>query len=313
MPKLWSPDSTVITPALRPQNGARTGRPTRDVDNASSTDAEPGTPEPPKAKTPRAPSTPARAYVALPFSRGAGAKKAGGRTSDVGKTRYSPTIKELPLTDRPRERLAIHGPQALTSAELLAILIRVGNQERSAVSLGEELLAQFGSVNDVAAAEIQELSAVKGIGDAKAAQIKAAIEFGKRASLTGSANRPSVSSPQDAANLVMSDLRYLKKETLRSILLDTKGRVIAVKTVSIGDLTSSIVHPREVFKDAVLASAASIILAHNHPSGDPTPSVDDVNITKRLIAAGEILGVDLLDHLVIGDGTFVSLRERDLV
>jgi len=206
-----------------------------------------------------------------------------------------------------------HGPQALTTAELLAILIRVGNQERSAISLGEHLLAEFGSINEVAAASVEQLSVVKGIGEAKAAQIKAAIEFGKRVSLFGSSDRPTINTPQDAANLVISDLRYLKKETLKSILVDTKSRVIAVKTVSIGDLTSSIVHPREVFKDAVLASAASVIVAHNHPSGDPTPSVEDVTITRRLMSAGEILGIELLDHLVVGDGNFVSLKERGLI
>jgi DNA repair protein RadC len=304
MPKLWSPDSAVETPALKPLNGGR--------ESASPAQETVGDPQPSSGTRARRPRSTARTYVALPFTRTtlAAAKKAPKQTPSA---RYSPTIKELPLADRPRERLATHGAQALTTSELLAILIRIGNAERSAVSLGEQLLAEFGSVNEVAAASVEQLSGVKGIGDAKAAQIKAAIEFGKRVSLFGSDERPSVGSPRDAANLVISDLRYLKKETLKSILLDTKSRVIAIKTVSIGDLSSSIVHPREVFKDAVVASAASIIVAHNHPSGDPTPSADDVSVTKRLMAAGEILGIEVLDHIVVGDAEFVSLKERGLI
>ena len=330
MPKLWTPDTTEVVPALRPQNGGRGRQPSTSTESstpvareesAASVAKPSSTAPPPATKATRlAPSrsaSPARPYVALPFTGAtiAAARKVTARPVDPNRaaSRYSPTIKELPHVDRPRERLTLHGPQALTTAELLAILIRVGNQERSAVSLGEHLLAEFGSISEVAAASVEELSVVKGIGEAKAAQIKAAIEFGKRASLFGSSDRPTINTPQDAANLVMSDLRYLKKETLKSILVDTKARVIAVKTVSIGDLTSSIVHPREVFKDAVLASAASIIVAHNHPSGDPTPSADDVSITKRLISAGEILGIELLDHLVVGDGNFVSLKERGLI
>lgn len=301
LPKLWSPDQPSVTPVLRPLNG---GRPAP----AAAAEQSDETPPPPVHRQ----RSTARTYLALPFTRStvAAAKKASQKPSSI---RYSPTIKELPLTDRPRERLAIHGAQALTTAELLAILIRVGSSERSAVSLGEQLLAHFGSVNEVAGASVEELSAVKGIGDAKAAQIKAAIEFGKRVSLLGAGLRPYIASPGDAVNLVISDLRYLKKETLKSILLDTKGRVISIKTVSIGDLSTSIVHPREFFKDAVIASAASVIAAHNHPSGDPTPSPEDVNVTRRLISAGEILGIELVDHVVIGDGNFVSLKERGLI
>ena len=227
--------------------------------------------------------------------------------------RYSPTIKELPTEERPRERLHIYGAQALTTAELIAILIRVGNRQRSAVSLGEFLLAEFGSIQGVATASLEQLAAVKGLGKAKAAQIKAAIEFGNRLALFTEGARPSIGGPRDVSNLLMPDLRYQKKEHLKSLLMDTKNRVLAIKTVSIGDLSSSIVHPREVFKDAVIASAASIIVAHNHPSGDPTPSSEDVAVTKRLIQAGEIMGIDLLDHIVLGDGIFVSLKERGLI
>jgi len=231
----------------------------------------------------------------------------------VVRDRYSPALKDLPAEERPRERLHAYGARALTTAELIAILIRTGNAQRSAVSLGEFLLAEFGSIQGVATASAEQLAAVKGLGTAKAAQIKAAIEFGNRLSLFTEEGRPSIGGPRDVSNLLMPDLRYQKKEHLKSLLLDTKNRVLAIKTVSIGDLSSSIVHPREVYKDAVLASAASIIIAHNHPSGDPTPSAEDVAVTKRLIQSGEIMGIDLLDHIVLGDGTFVSLKERGLI
>ena len=239
-------------------------------------------------------------------------KLAAGEPSPE-RERYSPTVKELPAEERPRERLHAYGAQALTTAELIAILIRVGNAERSAVSLGEYLLAEFGSIKGVATASLEQLADVKGLGEAKAAQIKAAIEFGNRLALFTEDARPAIGGPRDVSNLLMPDLRHQKKEHLKSLLLDTKNRVLAIRTVSIGDLSSSIVHPREVFKDAVVASAASIIVAHNHPSGDPTPSAEDVSVTKRLIQAGEIMGIDLLDHIVIGDGTFVSLKERGLI
>ena len=228
-------------------------------------------------------------------------------------TRYSPTIKDMPADERPRERLYAYGPQALTTAELIGILIRVGTHERSAVSLGEHLLAYFGNIKGLACASAEQLSKVKGIGHAKAAEIKAAIEFGNRLALFSEDARPAIGSPRDIANLLMPELRYLKKETLKSVLLDTKNRVQAIKSVSVGDLSSSIVHPREVFKDAIIASAASMIVAHNHPSGDPTPSKEDVTVTRRLMEAGEIIGIDVLDHVVIGDGQFVSLKERGLI
>jgi len=227
--------------------------------------------------------------------------------------RYSPTIKETPADERPRERLRAYGVQALTTAELLAIIIRTGSRERNAVSLGEFLLAEFGSIKGVATATVEQLAKVKGLGAVKAGQIKAAIEFGNRLSLFTEDAKPSIGGPRDVANLLMPDLRYQKKEILKSLLLDTKNRVLAIRTVSIGDLSSSIVHPREVFKDAVVISAAALIVAHNHPSGDPTPSAEDVAVTKRLIGAGEIMGIDLLDHIVIGDGVFVSLKERGLI
>lgn len=282
-------------------------------------------PEPESAATPESVSEPVA--VALPHT-GPAARVRRGRVKRERKAavltietpatpsptpRYSPTIMELPPDDRPRERLYACGVGALTTAELIGILIRAGTRERSAVSLGEHLLAHFGNIKEIACAPVEQLSEVKGIGKAKAAEIKAAIELGNRLALYGEDARPIAGSPRDIANLIMPDLRYLKKETLKSLLLDTKNRVIAIKTVSIGDLTSSIANPREIFKDAVVASAASIIMAHNHPSGDPTPSQQDIEITQRLIDTGKIIGIDVLDHVIIGDGKFVSLKERGLM
>jgi DNA repair protein RadC len=300
-PKFWSPDPP---PNALPEGAAEAvpliNPPPEKVKLSAKTKAS----RPPKASdhaaTPAAPAAPDSSASAT------------GETASI-KPRYSPTIKELPADDRPRERLYACGPEALTTAELIGILIRSGTQERSAVSLGEYLLAQFGNIKGVAVASVEQLSQVKGIGHAKAAEIKAAIEFGKRLSLFTDDVRPAVGGPRDIANLLMPDLRYLKKETLKSVLLDTKNRVQTIKTVSVGDLSSSIVHPREVFKDAIVASAASMIVAHNHPSGDPTPSKEDVAVTRRLMEAGELLGIDVLDHIVIGDGHFVSLKERGLI
>jgi DNA repair protein RadC len=310
MPKLWSP-ATASEDGYAAPGGSRSGLP---LSNGSGSVNEPLAPLN-SFRSPRGlrrAGPPARAYVTLPYSRaGAAPKKQAARTAAT--PRYTPTIKELPESDRPRERLQNLGSQALTSAELLAILIQQGNSERNAVSLGEVLIAHFGSVNELASASVDHLATVKGIGPAKATQIKAAIEFGKRIGVLGGTDRPMISGPQDVYNLLASDLRYLKKETLRSILLNAKHQVIGVRTVSIGDLTSSIVHPREVFKDAIIASANALVLAHNHPSGDPTPSADDITVTRRIKHSGEILGIELVDHIIIGDATFASLQQRGLL
>lgn len=312
-------------PVSQPENLVRQAAPRLWLPAADS-DTAPNTPLPPVLQvvttdTPsarRAPRT-RRRVAPAPISAEdpAPAEDLAADTLDTPalspRPRYSPTIKDLPAGERPRERLLAYGAQALSTAELIALLIRVGSHERSAVSLGEHLLAHFGSIKGIACASVEQLAKVKGIGPAKAAEIKAAIEFGSRLALFTDDARPTIGGPRDVANLLMPDLRYLKKETLKAILLSTKNHVLAVKTISVGDLSSSIVHPREVFQDAVIASAASVIVAHNHPSGDPTPSAEDVAVTKRLISAGEILGIDLLDHIVIGDGIFASLKERGLI
>jgi len=227
--------------------------------------------------------------------------------------RYTVTIHEMPADERPRERLLKHGPSVCSAAELLAIQIRTGTPERSALGLGEQLLSQFHGLRGVSCATIEELSQVKGMGEVKAIQIAAAIELGKRIMLFSEEARPTIHSPQDVANLLMPELRDVKKEHFRSLLLDTKNRVQRMITVSIGILDSSLVHPREVFKDAIQASAAAIIVAHNHPSGDPTPSAEDRRVTQRLAEAGQLLGIELLDHIIIGDNRWVSLKERGLL
>ena len=226
------------------------------------------------------------------------------------KPRYDTKIKERPLDERPRERMLNVGPQALNASELLAILMRTGSAERSVLSLADHLVHSFNGLRGVASASLEELCKIKGIGEVKAIEIMAAVEMGKRISVLSQEDRPAVRSPQDVVNLLMPEMRDLKKEHLKSVLLDVKNRVQKIITVSIGTLDSSLVHPREVFKDAILASAASIIVAHNHPSGDPTPSKEDIAVTLRLHEAGTVMGIELLDHLIIGDNRWVSLKER---
>jgi len=227
--------------------------------------------------------------------------------------RYSAAFSDIPNSERPRERFMAYGPAALSASELIALLLRTGSAQRNVTALADHLLAHLGGLGRLAEISAVELEAIEGIGRAKAIEIMAALELGRRISTLTPEERPTVNGPRDVSTLLQSELRYLKKETLKSILLDAKNRVIAIKTVSIGDLTSSIVHPREVFRDAIVNSAASIIVAHNHPSGDPTPSADDVNITRRLISVGETIGIELLDHIVIGDEKFVSLKEKGLI
>ncbi len=225
-------------------------------------------------------------------------------------TRYDITIKERPTDERPRERLVRNGADALSVTELMAIQLRIGSHEKSALGLAGELLHAFGGLRGLAGATREELTRVKGIGEVKAIEICAAIELGRRLSALSSDEKPCIRSPQDVSNLLMAEMRDLKKEHLRSLLLDTKNRVIKTCTVSIGILDSSLVHPREVFKDAIIASAAAIIVVHNHPSGDPSPSAEDRRITQRLHECGQLLGIELLDHIILGDNRFVSLKER---
>ncbi len=227
--------------------------------------------------------------------------------------RYTVSIREMPHDERPRERLMKYGAAALSTTELLAIQLRMGTKERSAVGLAELLLAQFGGLRGVANAGRENLGRVKGIGDVKGVEIEAAVELGKRLAALSDEPKVTIRSPADIANLLMPELRDLKKECLKSILLDTKNQVLKTMTVSVGILNSSLVHPREVYQDAIKASACSIIVAHNHPSGDPTPSPEDRSITRRLYECGELLGIELLDHVIIGDNRYTSLKESGVI
>jgi DNA repair protein RadC len=222
------------------------------------------------------------------------------------------TIKELPIEERPRERLIRHGALVLSNAELLAILLRVGTKEENAISLAHRILKQDQGLRFLVDSKVEQLACIKGIGQAKASQIKAAIEIGKRlAAFELGIDKP-VKCPQDVSDLLMEDMRYLKKEHMKLVLLNIKCNLISVEEISVGSLNASIVHPREVFNPAIKKSCASIIMVHNHPSGDPTPSNEDIGITARIYEAGKLLGIELADHIIIGDGKYVSMKEKGL-
>jgi DNA repair protein RadC len=221
-------------------------------------------------------------------------------------------ISDMTETDRPRERLAQRGPQALSSAELLAILLRVGVTGENAVQVGHRLLNAFGGISGLQRASFSEVCSQHGVGLAKAAQIKAAIELGNRLVLEAPEQRRAIHSPADAADLVKYEMSGFEQEHLRVILLDTRNRVLEIVEVYQGSLNSSPVRVGELFKAAVRRNAAAIIVVHNHPSGDPTPSPDDVAVTRAIVQAGKLLDIDVLDHLVIGGGQCVSLKERGL-
>ena len=218
------------------------------------------------------------------------------------------SIKQLPTELRPRERLRARGADALSPAELLAVVIGTGTRAASALEIGTRLFRHFGSLPSLAAAPVEEVTTVAGVGEARALQILAAIELGRRAVEPAPARRV-VRSAADAA-AVCAPMRRLDREHFRVILLNTRHEILDVVDVSVGGLASAPVHPREVFKDAIRRSAAAVILVHNHPSGHPEPSRDDLLITEQLRAAGHLVGIEVLDHLIIGERTFTSLREQ---
>lgn len=221
-------------------------------------------------------------------------------------------IMDLHESDRPRERLAALGPQALSNAELIAILLRVGVKGESAVALGQRLLNKFGGLRGLHRAPFKELMDQHGLGEAKASQIKAAIELGRRLTLESPEERPAINSPADAAAMVQYEMCALEQEHLRVILLDRRNRVMETAEVYKGSVSSSQIRIGEVFKEAIRKNASALIVIHNHPSGDPTPSPDDVAVTRAIVQAGKLLDVEVLDHLVIGQGKWASLKERGL-
>lgn len=219
-------------------------------------------------------------------------------------------IAQWPETERPRERLLAQGSQALTDAQLLAILLRVGRHRCSAVQVGMDILDRLGGLGGLAQCGIEELCAVPGVGTAKAAQLKAALELGKRALAGPLTKGTKITSSRELFTHYHPALRDLRHEIFKVVLLDAKHAILRDATVSAGSLTLSIVHPREVFTLAVKESAAAVIFLHNHPSGDPTPSQEDRVLTARLVSAGQLLGIQVLDHLVVGDGTYVSFADQ---
>ena len=225
---------------------------------------------------------------------------------------YTPMIRDLPVDLRPRERIIYTGAGSLSNAELVAIILRMGGRGENVIRMAERLLSQFVGLPGLAQASFDELCHVHGIGTAKAAQIKAALELGRRLLATAPHERPQVRSPADVANLLMLEMGLLEQEHLRAVLLDTKNVVLRVANVYAGNLNTAVVRVGEVFREAIRANCASIIVVHNHPSGDPTPSPEDVRVTEQLVEAGRLLDIEVLDHLVIGRNRYVSLKERGL-
>jgi DNA repair protein RadC len=231
----------------------------------------------------------------------------------VKSVKSSFTIHDLPASERPRERLQKFGAEKMSVQELLALILGRGIAGESVTVTAQRLLSKFGNVKGIGGATLEELTQVKGIGLAKAAQIKAAFELANRLAVYNeTADNPQVKTPDEVANLVMGSLKDKKKEYFLALLLDTRSQLIKNAEISIGSLDSSIVHPREVFKEALAASAASVIFVHNHPSGDPHPSEDDIKLTRRLVQAGEVMGIEVLDHVIIGNQKFLSLKRECL-
>ncbi|MGE8206081.1 RadC family protein [Heyndrickxia sp. NPDC080065] len=219
-------------------------------------------------------------------------------------------IRDYPVEERPRERLIQNGAKSLSNQELLAILLRTGTKEESVIQMANCLLKNFEGLKLLKDASLEEIMSIKGIGFAKAVQILAAVEIGRRIGNLTYHDRYVIRSPEDGANFVMNDMRFLSQEHFVCLYLNTKNQVLHQQTIFIGSLNASIVHPREVFKEAFRRSAASIICIHNHPSGDPAPSREDIEVTKRLVECGKIIGIDILDHIIIGDKKYVSLKEK---
>lgn len=225
------------------------------------------------------------------------------------------TIKNFAEEDKPREKMMLYGPECLSDAELMAILIGEGTRKITAVDLSRQILTYYNQTLEAFLnMHIDELAnnpAFKGLGKAKACKILAGIELGRRATKS-SKKRIAIKSPGDAAEYLMEQMRYYTREHFEVLLLDTKGQVLRIETVSIGTINASLIHPREVFAPAIRQHAYAVILAHNHPSGDPVPSPDDISTTNRLIECGRIIDIPVLDHIVIGDETYLSLKEEHL-
>ena len=222
-------------------------------------------------------------------------------------------VRDLPEEERPREKLIRRGAAALSDTELLAILLRTGTSSVSVLHLAEEVLAKYRDKGIVAMMNIspQEIASIHGIGLAKAAAIVAAVEMGRRLSTRAAQQTEKIDGPEDVARYVAPMLRYEQKEHFLVMMLDVRNRILAMSTISVGGLTSSIAHPREVFREAIRHSAAALVLVHNHPSGDPSPSRADIELTRQMMKAGEIMGIPVLDHIVLANDEFVSIKEAN--
>ncbi|MEJ2606332.1 MAG: DNA repair protein RadC [Anaerolineales bacterium] len=230
----------------------------------------------------------------------------------MGDSRSSYRIKDLDTSDRPRERLLNLGPTSLSNAELIAILLRAGIEGLNVLQLAQKLLLDLGGLAGLHQASLEALCERRGIGPAKAAQLKAAIELGRRLSIASPQERPVIQSPEDAASLLLYEMGALEQEHLRVLLLDTRNRVLRTVEVYRGSLNSSMIRIGEIFREAVRTNAAAVIVAHNHPSGDPTPSPEDVRVTKAIVESGELMDIEVLDHLIIGKNRYVSLKSKGL-
>ncbi|WP_373483540.1 DNA repair protein RadC [Acetobacterium sp.] len=232
------------------------------------------------------------------------------------KSDYHASIKELPEDEQPQEKMIRHGVGSLSNAELLAIIIRTGTRGATSVEVGRKIIEYLDNdlsyFHQMDVLELKRNPKLSGVGIVKACQIKAAIELGRRMKQKD-LPEIKITSPQDVVGLLMDEMQYLKQECFKVILLDTKNKVIKVEEISLGTLNSSLVHPREVFVKAIKQHAASIILAHNHPSGDTEPSAEDKNITRRLVDAGELIGISVLDHIIIGRETYLSFKQEKLL
>lgn len=223
------------------------------------------------------------------------------------------TIRKLPERERPRERLLNRGANHLSNAELLAILMGTSGQRgESVLELAGRVLEKAGDISNLTRLTSDELCEIKGIGPAKAVQILAMVELSRRLSVQGTPPS-SIRSPEDVRRLLLERLRHEEREHFFTVLLNTKNHCLGIEEVSVGSLNSSIVHPREVFRAAIRRSAAALIIAHNHPSGDCTPSREDMEVTRRLTEAGRLIGIDVLDHVIFGDGVILSFKEKGLM
>ena len=224
-------------------------------------------------------------------------------------------VRDLPPEERPREKLLLHGPQALSNAELLAVLLRSGTKEKSVLRVAEEILAHIKEqgLSAMVHISVAELSKIEGVGQVKAATLQAAIELGRRLAVQSAGQMQVIHGPEDVAHYAMPRFRFEQKEHFAVMLLNTKNKIIGMPEVSVGSLSASVVHPREVFRAAIDYAAAAMILLHNHPSGDPTPSREDIAVTDRLVKAGKIMDIPVLDHVVIGRECFASFKEKGLL